>query len=1120
MLWLSGNMTGTAPDTSLTYSAAAGDVADAAGNRMRGGGPAAVADALPPVFTAAAVAPDRIRVEFSEPVTTGGGAAAAWTLSGPDAAGLSVSASPAIGGANRTVLSLSGNVTGTAPDASLSYSAAAAGGIADAAGNGPVPAGAPGGRADGGAAAVADGLAPLVLRSAITGPRQATVEYSEPVWAGQSAYRSVEVGQGAPRPVEGLSGNGTAEHVIAFGGEEAAAPGSTGRATVDATAVTDLAAPRPNALGSSESLALPLEDGQGPALVSAAVTGPRSATVVYDRAATASPPGDARPAYAGLVVDGEARPITGHRGLAGSDAHVLEFGGEEAGTGATGSVAVDPGRVSGAGGGLLGGGAPLEVALSDGQAPRVASAGVSGPDRATVRYSEPAWAARAAYLSLDIGGEARAVEALSGSGTAEHVIRFGGGRAASDAEGSAAVNAAAVTDGAAPRPNALGPAGRLELGLGDGQGPALASALVTGPREVTVRYDEPAAAASGAYSSLVVGGEGRAISGSHGLGGSAEHVLEFRGAAAASGAAGSLAVDPALVSDGGGNPMGTGAAFAHILGDGQGPALASAAVTGPREVTVRYDEPAWATRAAYPGLEIGGEARAVESLSGAGTAEHVIAFGGGPAEAGAEGSLRINATEVTDLALPLHNGLGSGMLTVALGGHRAAAAEAVFTGPNKVRIEYSAPLGPAAGHRGPVYGEVSAAGGEGAAPVPGGVSGLGTAVHTVRFGGGGVAADTGGSIALEADLRGAAGGARYEFAAGPIAVGAGETTRTLAPGGASPVVEIERDGFVRAVDASGAGGSARLAINVSGLGRAAGGGGGGTVTFPADGGDGVRLIASFAEVRFPPGVTASRVPADGLIELYVPGRGQPGPGSLLWRVAAALGEDASGIELRRAVEVGGHGGARIEFDLPVRVLLAGQAGGVAFYANGTGGAAARIAAACAADDTAAVHAQLGGAGECQLDLGADKVVHTYHLTLFGTARPAPGAAGTCGAALEPPEIGFGSVQAGARSAAAFQEVRGAGTLPIASVSVSAANWTDGSGRTVMPAGATSVRAGAAGAAGWTPLGGGEVDVPAGGSGRVAAEFRLDVPPGALQGGAAGVAVSQAVTYTVSCSAPG
>ena len=1116
VLELSGSMPGTAPDVSLSYSAAAGDVADAAGDRMEDQGPVAVADALPPVFTAAAVAPDRIRVEFSEPVTSGGGAgaAAAWELSGPDAAGLSVLSSPAIDGADRTVLSLSGNVTGTSPDASLSYSAAA-GDIADAAGNRPVPAG----EAGASATAVADGLAPLVLRSAITGPRQATVEYSEPAWAGQSAYRSVAVGSGAPRPVEGLSGNGTAEHTVSFGGEPAA-PGSTGRATVDATAVTDLAAPRPNALGASESLALLLEDGQGPSIVSAAVTGPRSATVLYDRAASAAPPGDARPAYAGLVVDGEARPITGHSGLAGSDEHVLEFGGEEeAGTGATGSVAVDPGRVSGGdGGGLLGPGTRLEVALSDGQAPRVASAVVSGPDRATVRYSEPAWAARAAYLGLEVGGEARPVVALSGSGTAEHVIRFGGGRAASDAEGSAAVNATAVTDLAAPRPNALGPPGQLALRLGDGQGPALASALVTGPREVTVRYDEPAVAAPGAYSSLEIGGEERAIAGSHGLGGSAEHVLEFRGAAAASGAAGSVAVDPARISDGGGSPMGTGAPFAHALGDGQGPALASAAVTGPREVTVLYDEPAWATRAAYPSLEVGGEARPVVALSGAGAAEHVIAFGGEPAEAGAAGELRINATEVTDLALPLHNGLGAGMLTVALGGHRAAAAEAAFTGPNKVRIEYSAPLGPPAGHRGPVYGGVSAAGGEGAAPVPGGVSGLGTAVHTVRFGGGGVAAHTEGSIALNVDLRGAAGGARYEFAAGPIAVGAGEATRTLAPGGASPVVEIERDGFVRAVDASGAGGSARLAINVSGLGRAAGEGGG-TVTFPADGGDGVRMIASFAEVRFPPGVTASRVPADGLIELYVPGRGQPGPGSLLWRVAAALGEDAAGIELLRAVEVGGHGGARIEFDLPVRVLLAGQAGGVAFYANGTGGEAVRIAAACAADDTAAVHAQLGGAGECQLDSGADKVVHTYHLTLFGTARPAPGAAGTCGAALEPPEIGLGSVQAGARSAAASQEVRGAGTLPIASVSVGAADWTDGSGRTVMPAGATSVRA--AGAAGeWTPLGGGEVDVPAGGSGRVAVEFLLDVPPGALQGGAAGVLVSQAVTYTVSCSAPG
>ena len=46
-----------------------------------------------------------------------------------------------------------------------------------------------------------------------------------------------------------------------------------------------------------------------------------------------------------------------------------------------------------------------------------------------------------------------------------------------------------------------------------------------------------------------------------------------------------------------------------------------------------------------------------------------------------------------------------------------------------------------------------------------------------------------------------------------------------------------------------------------------------------------------------------------------------------------------------------------------------------------------IYTACAAgDDTAAVHAQLGGSDECALDTGGDKVVYTYHLTRFGTAR--------------------------------------------------------------------------------------------------------------------------------------
>ena len=132
----------------------------------------------------------------------------------------------------------------------------------------------------------------------------------------------------------------------------------------------------------------------------------------------------------------------------------------------------------------------------------------------------------------------------------------------------------------------------------------------------------------------------------------------------------------------------------------------------------------------------------------------------------------------------------------------------------------------------------------------------------------------------------------------------------------------------------------------------------------------------------------------------------------------------------------------------------------------------------------------------------------------GGPGPGPGGTSMCAAYLSPPAIGFDRVEVGGQSAAVAQAVRSAGTLPIAEVSVSATGWTDGSGETVLPAGATSVLpAGAAGI--WKPLGGAAVDVPVE-RGAASVQLRLDVPQGALQGGTAAVDASQVVTYTVSC----
>ena len=129
---------------------------------------------------------------------------------------------------------------------------------------------------------------------------------------------------------------------------------------------------------------------------------------------------------------------------------------------------------------------------------------------------------------------------------------------------------------------------------------------------------------------------------------------------------------------------------------------------------------------------------------------------------------------------------------------------------------------------------------------------------------------------------------------------------------------------------------------------------------------------------------------------------------------------------------------------------------------------------------------------------------------------------TCAATLSPPEMQLGEIEPGGRFAAPAQEVRGNGTLPLASVSVSAAAWTGAGGDVVMPASATSVMAvgGGGSAAAWTPLGGGEPVALSMNGGSASAEFRVDVPRDALPAAATSpVKASQALTYTVTCAAP-
>ena len=277
-------------------------------------------------------------------------------------------------------------------------------------------------------------------------------------------------------------------------------------------------------------------------------------------------------------------------------------------------------------------------------------------------------------------------------------------------------------------------------------------------------------------------------------------------------------------------------------------------------------------------------------------------------------------------------------------------------------------------------------------------------------------------------------------------------------------------------DFTGAGDAANVTIDVAALAGPGGadalnGSESSTVTFPPAE---TVVAASFAEVTFPPNVTASHVPAGGLLGLrvatVVPTAEQ---------VQAALGRNADGtgadlvVLLRSVVEVGGDQ-SRIVFDLPVRIALDGQAGGRVFYIEGTNGTIVPIDGACAADDMDAVHRQLGGAGECQMDSadGTAKIVYTYHLTKFGTVSiegpvpsivvdPAPPEPApppvvvvpspepavvptfgpTCSVYLAEPEFAL-TAMPGGYSEPFIQEVQNAGSLPFAQVEIEATPWQD------------------------------------------------------------------------------
>ena len=225
---------------------------------------------------------------------------------------------------------------------------------------------------------------------------------------------------------------------------------------------------------------------------------------------------------------------------------------------------------------------------------------------------------------------------------------------------------------------------------------------------------------------------------------------------------------------------------------------------------------------------------------------------------------------------------------------------------------------------------------------------------------------------------------------------------------------------------------------------------------------------------------------------------------------------------------------RVTFDMPIRILLDGQAGGRAFYIEGgaDGWTITPIDLACAADDAGRVHHHLGGAGECQIDSAdGDKIIYTHHLTKFGAALPVgaalPPAVHTCSVSLDMPRLVMKDVRPGGLSDPVRQTVIKWGSAPFANVDLAATMWRAGPSQGTdapapLPASATEVSMTAA-CGPYTALANGTAvahDREGGGGGGGGGEsplwFMLNLTShGDMRGGM----LVQEVTYQATCRVP-
>ena len=578
-LTLNGNLADkTILDFTLAYSG--GNIEDAAGNALGQYSERPSDGIRPEIESAVAGTLNSVTVVFSEPVlATSTAPSETWTLGGSGRpASVAVNDNPPIPtAATRTTLGLSGSLNDPLGTVTLAYDAGT-GDVRDESGNG---------LASYTASVVLD-MPPSVSSARVAGPDSVVIQYSEPVTAAQSDYRSLAVG-GQSRTVSGLLDGTTATHTITFRGGDPFGTDATGSVSINAPNITDATG---NALGAGV-IQQPLSDGQSPT-VSAEYTARNSVALTFSepvRLSSGSTPagwtvsgtdkGAATAASSVSVITTSVTSTSATLTLNGqlADKTLLDF-----------TLSYSGGNIEDDDGNAL---AAYSATPDDGIAPTVSSAKYTSRNTVDLEFSEP--------VRLSSGG---APTDWTVSGT---------DKGAATAASSVSVITTSVTststtltlDGDLADKTVLdftlayAASGNIEDQGGnalaaysatpdDGIAPKITSAKVTGPNQITVAFSEYVFTLGSHYSSIVVDGAGRGISGSQ-TGRAVAAVISFDGAGAGTGAAGSLAINAGQVLDDANNALGTQAALPVTLTDGQAPTF-TAKATELDKITVTFSE--------------------------------------------------------------------------------------------------------------------------------------------------------------------------------------------------------------------------------------------------------------------------------------------------------------------------------------------------------------------------------------------------------------------------------------------------------------------------------------------------------------------------------------------------